>query len=868
MAKNPLRSGGDIDISRMEDMNKRVASFLRQESMPLVGDDIGRSEDLLRLHHKYNGVIRQDYQGIQSSKDTTSSTYGFIVNAILGHKPDYTGQSKDFRNRGVITGNEAQDNILKNMRLEKLFTMGDTQVATYFLSTSSDIIHIYDEIDSVCGYFYQLEEANLITRDNVLRAEQVNEDISMDIEFPGITEDVSNYVSIVKKALEYQKLSIKIRDHVVPKAIKYGTYYIMIIPYKEIGPKLLALNKQSAIGFNGYPFYESTDTHALFSDDNDSGFSTCMESVTTLFESFQPTDVKGKPTPLPKEVLETINHIKENAKNIFVSEDDSIPDVGGLGVYKNLNDGIQQAMLTAIDNSSQRLLSEDNPNFPSNFSIRLNSKSNIRSMFSGKMGDEIINDVKNAKDKDDEPEFGNIGDNQALKNLAEKSPKNKSSDDPALMPSTMLTGTDVGGTITPTDLKESEQMLGCHIKLVDPRQLIPIKIFDFVIGYYYFENYDFVKMGTSVSDIMNNQMNFIQRNMVIDGIVDSVLRNLRYGDILKGDKQLRNMVLNCILYAEKRDNPIRIKFIRPDYVIPWKTNLDEHDNGQPVMLRSLLYARLYTSLMLFYTTAIITKSTDSEFYYLRESALDGQINNQISDMMDQLEDSNIDPIQIANGNLLHGNRAINKRYFMNMGTQEIKPFDLDVVSGQQIDLHNEFLTDLKKMAIGATGVPAVMVDYVDEIEYATMLGMANIKHLTRCNSIKRDFNPALTDTAKAVIRFCYPTAIPENALEKMKISLRESRIISNNISNQQLGDSIGLCENIVKAYIGEDNNAPEISQYVIQDMTRQLVMEMTPAIPWEKLPDMYEQAIMKAKQKSLLNKIQTKAQEEAESEES
>ena len=57
------------------------------------------------------------------------------------------------------------------------------------------------------------------------------------------------------------------------------------------------------------------------------------------------------------------------------------------------------------------------------------------------------------------------------------------------------------------------------------RQLIPIKIFDFVIGYYYFENYDFAKMGTSVSDIMSNQMNFNQRNMVIDGIVDSVLKN-------------------------------------------------------------------------------------------------------------------------------------------------------------------------------------------------------------------------------------------------------------------------------------------------------------------------------------------------------
>jgi hypothetical protein len=462
------------------------------------------------------------------------------------------------------------------------------------------------------------------------------------------------------------------------------------------------------------------------------------------------------------------------------------------------------------------------------------------------------------------PDVGSLANNDVLNQMAEKAAKKTEKENGSTQPTVL--GQD---GITPDQLKQSEQMIGCHVKLVDPRQLRPIKIFDFVIGYYYFENYDYAKMGTSVSDIMSNQMNYNQRSMIIDGIVDSVLKNLEYGDILKGDNQLRSMILNCILYAEKRDNPIRIKFVRPDYVIPWKTNLDEHDNGQPVMLRSLLYARLYTSLVLFYTTAIITKSTDSEFYYLKESALDGQINNQISDMMDQLEDSNVDPIQIANGNILHGNRAINKRYFVNMGTSEIKPFEMDVVSGQQIDLHNDFMTDLKKMAIGATGVPAVMVDYVDEIEYATMLGMANIKHLTRCNSIKRDFNDPLTETAKALVRYCYPNAIPDNILDKMKISLRESKVINNNMSNQQLNDNVGLSESMVKTWVGGDNtNPPEVTAFIIEDMTRQLTIERTPSAPWELLPEMQNKAIMKAKQTRLFNKIQQKKESESGDEES
>ena len=854
--RRPSSSSTPTDLSRMRAMNNELVNLLRSETTALTGDDVGRSDELLNIHHRYNNIIQQDYQGVRSSKDPNDSTYDYIVNALIGHK-DYGKAAAQFRQPGFTTGNAAQDKLLKTMQLEKIFTMGDTQIASYFLSTSSDIIHIYDEIDSVCGYFYQLEEANLITRDNVLRAEQVNEDISMNIDFPGITDDVSSYVSIVKKALTYQNISVKIRDHVAPKAIKYGTYYIMIVPYSEIGPKMLALNNAHGMGYGGYPFYESTDTHALFEKDENGNMvdlSSCMESVTTIFESFQEEKENGK-KEFPKEVQETINIIKENMQQIFVCEDTTAPDIEGLGTHKKISDAVQQAVDAAIK-KAQEEISDDKltSNRASRFSIRVNSQNLSDSIGAGK---DIVQDLENLKIKDT-PDIGSIADNETLNALADKASKKKtdnSADDAYLQ--------GASGTIDIKQLKDSENMLGCHIKLIDPRQLIPIKIFDYVIGYYYFENYDFAKMGTSVTDIMNNQMNFNQRNMVIDGIVDSVLKNLKYGDVLKGDRQLRSMVLNCILYAEKRDNPIRIKFVRPDLVIPWKTNLDEHDNGQPVMLRSLLYARLYTSLVLFYTTAIITKSTDSEFYYLKESALDGNINNQISDMMDQMEDSNIDPIQIANGNILHGNRAINKRYFINMGTSDIKPFEIDVVSGQQIDMHNDFLTDLKKMAIGATGVPAVMVDYVDEIEYATMLGMANIKHLTRCNGIKKDFNGPLTDTAKGIIRYCYPNAIPENILDKMTISLRESKVINNNMTSQQLNDNIGLCESMVKTYVGGDNtNPPEITAFIIEDMTRQLVMERTPSAPWELMKDIYNSALLKAKQAMLQNKINAKLSED------
>ena len=408
------------------------------------------------------------------------------------------------------------------------------------------------------------------------------------------------------------------------------------------------------------------------------------------------------------------------------------------------------------------------------------------------------------------------------------------------------------GTITE---KEINEIQGCDLRLADPRQLVPIKIFDYTLGYYYFENYEWTRMGTTLTDIMSNQLNFNQRTMIIDNIVNASLRNLKYSDLIKGDQQLRTMILNCVLYAERRDSPIRIKFVPAEYVVAYNTNTDENGNGQPVLLRSLFYGRLYTSLLLFNITAIITKSTDSEFYYLRESALDSQFMNQASDLMDQFQDNNVDLLQIAQGDILHGNRAINKRYYVNMGTSDIRPFDMEVVSGQQVDIHNDFLTDLRKMCIGSTGVPAVMVDFMDEVEYATMLGMVNIRHLKRCGIIASDMDPAITETIRKILKY-NSTSIPDETLNNMRIVLRKSNAINNNIMSQQLNDNMTTANSMVDTWLmGQDTNPPEDHVFVKEEMVREVTMRLASSVPWDIMKDIYDRAIMKGAARRIGQKV-------------
>ena len=784
--RNPNRKGeytlaNESDRKKTIDdivaLNAQMQDLMRTQSRSLGSVDMDRAAELVQIQNRFNAAIQADGQNMYKAKSASQSVYDYMARSLVGYN--------DLNQRGMkmSTGDPKRDAWLNKAKLERLFTTSDSQMASYFMSTNSDIAHIYDEIDSICAYFYQLEEAISCIVDNVFSSEQPGNELSYEVKFPGTSDStlIAEYREQVDEAFKYCEFKKKLVNHIGPKAIKYGCYYVLMTPFAEVGAKL-AYNGTNSIslaalgsGFGTRHLCESTIIEGEQVDPKKDIMEGCEDLLVSLSTEDIETDKNGDRI-LPKDIQERLDTISSNMDKFFVCDDDTPPDIIGLdrGVYESMDQSLQSKVDAAIKAQKERV----------NNTAKLNR---VR------------------------PDNGD-------------------------------------STIS---AKEIDNIQGCDLRLVDPRQMVPIKIFDYVIGYYYFENYEFTRMGTTLTDIMSNQLNFSQRTLVIDNIVNAALRNLKYKDLVEGDQKLRTMILNCVLYAERRDSPIRVKFVPADYVIAFQTNTDEYGNGQPVLLRSLFYGRLYTSLLLFNMTAIITKSTDSEFYYLRESAMDPSYSNQVTDLIDQFNDNNIDLIQIAQGDLLHGNRAINKRYYVPLGTQDQRMFDMEVVSGQQIDIHNDFMTDLRKMTIGSTGVPAVMVDFMDEVEYATMLGMVNIRHLKRTNRIAMDFDPSITEVIRRILTY-NNSSIPEEVINGMEIELTKSNTLNNNITSQQLNDTQQTATTMVDVFLGgQDTNPPEDQPFIREAMIRDVTMQMSSAVPWNILPDIQEKAILKAREQKI-----------------
>lgn len=750
-----------------------------QQLMKSYGNETSgrnRNIEISDIYSKFNEMVRYDTYNFMQSKNITQNTYSYLTDAILGK------QVSSER----VTGNKKtpldikKDQAISRLNLEQLFNgNGGCQAASIFMNQASDMMHICDEVESVCAYMYQLEEAIEVLRDNVMNSEQVLADLPFDIKFSNTSniEHNQEYIKVIEDVIKKSGMIQKLNDHVVPKTIKFGRYYVMTLPYSEIGIKMLQNavdHTRGLFGFCGTGFNQVQESTIM----EDNSYIVCMENIDKLLDSIYTEDSISTGTFGSKDEYRSI--IEEKLKLIQVDESDTPPNITGISESTFL--GMDPEMKSIVDNALKK---------------------------SG-------NTVNNYR----------------------------------------YTGSNDKGTDGTINIETIENIPGTYDRLVDPRQLVPIKIFDHVIGYYYFDGYDHTKNITTITDILSNTMNFNEQNMIMDNIVGAILQKLKYGDVLKGDNNFKSLILNCIMYAERRNNPIKIKFVPVEYITEFKTNCDQDGNGQPVLLRSIIYGRLYISLLLFTLTAIFTKSTDTEFYYLKDGLLTDSFAEQAADIIEQFRNSNIDISQILNGAIMGGNRAINKRYFMSTGTQDEKPFTIDVVSGQDINTHTDILNDLKKMAIGSTGVPSVAVDYMDEIEFATILKMTNTKTMNRSNKIQIDMNLGITEWVRKEVRYNRPGTIPDDILDAMECTLRKSNKINNDISSDEINNVSATVDSMIETfYKGQETETPPELNFEKEEMRKQLIMLLTPSLPWGYMDKIKNEVKINAKIEKYRNDI-------------
>jgi hypothetical protein len=405
----------------------------------------------------------------------------------------------------------------------------------------------------------------------------------------------------------------------------------------------------------------------------------------------------------------------------------------------------------------------------------------------------------------------------------------------------------------------------CYVQLIDPKKIIPIKILDQTIGYYYIHDTELkvkkspfsmsVKLSPgSTSDVKDVENAFLSK--ITDKIVKSFDKKF-----LETNVKFKELILNSLIYNDVYNKQLKFQFIPVDYITEFTVNPDEQGNGTSIILPSLFYAKLYLSLLIFKMITIITKSNDQKIYYIRQSGLDNNVANKIQDVARSIKEKNINFMDLMNYNSMISKVGAAKDVFMPVGRSGERGIEFDVLQGQDVQLNTELMELLRTSFINATGVPSVIMNYINEADYAKTLVMANAKFLGRVVNFQMDFNPAITEMYKKIIKFT--TDISEETVEEFEFTLATPKTLDTTNMADLIGNADQVVTSMIKTMTGE-NSSPNDDDNLVKDILyKKLFKELLPMLPWHTADKLLEETRVELQKIKLEKKVSSTEDETA-----
>jgi hypothetical protein len=241
------------------------------------------------------------------------------------------------------------------------------------------------------------------------------------------------------------------------------------------------------------------------------------------------------------------------------------------------------------------------------------------------------------------------------------------------------------------------------------------------------------------------------------------------------------------------------------------------------------------------------------FYYVKNSGLDQDIVNQIQDVARSVKERQPNFMDLLNYNSMISKIGQMREIFMPMGRSGERGIEFDVLAGQDIQLNTDLMEMLKNGYINSTGVPSVIMNYINEADYAKTLVMANAKFVGRVVNDQIDFNGSCTEWYKKVMNFSLD--IPKEIIEGFEFTLNPPKSLNNMNLSDMISNSDQLISFMIKAKTGE-NSSPSDDDNKLKDLSYELLArEQLPMLPWNRLDEIIEDCKLKLEKITGDNKL-------------
>lgn len=588
-----------------------------------------------------------------------------------------------------------------------------------------------DEIDTVCRYFPDLEEALEVKKDSVLSADHFSKDF-LTIKFPtdGDNDKLSTRIAEMKKKYDLQRKA----EEIYVDSAKYGEKFVYIVPYSTAITRLLATKPQTSLN-KPYVRQESVVTESEIYKAAESfaeHFSLTIDNSRCVISDNTSSVQSSKACMMTESVItdRVGNKTTKMVETPILQPNESFK----LNIEIN-NSGIIDSAITEVAQST-RVKKSMPQSLSESFASQVNNGSHIHET-----------NTPQAK--------GNLNFDNVLK-------------------STVNDGL-IASNVKDQDISKYQvKAPGAVVKYLKREFVIPIYIEQSCAGFYYIE----FRSKDGMAE-MNGFRNLLTDPMVASGSENRVnfnnIDSTRQEETLKyvagqlsqfidkkfvnNNQDLSKEIYEILKFNDLYNSPsidmIKVTFVPPEDIHHCYFTFDEDSHrGISDLAKGMIPAKLYSSMYITNSIGIMTRGQDKRAYYVKQS-VDTNIAQTLINVINQIKMGNFGIRQFNSiNNVLNITGKFND-YVIPQSQSGESPVTIDVIPGQNYDVHTDLMDILHDMAIDSTGVPNEIIQTRRSVDYAMQLSMSSSKFLRTVYKRQEAYQKYLSRMITCIYNFEY-----------------------------------------------------------------------------------------------------------------
>ena len=674
------------------------------------------------------------------------------------------------------------------------------------------------DLKFITKFIPAIGEAVKTTLDSIVQSDDMSETISRNIELgPSLTNvEKAQVMAEIERIETDEKLLKKLRNIVYKKTLVSGNYYVYRIPYNDLFQEYDRLVKTGRI-INNQFVNNALARGNMSKDAKKKGFNLKNVGKSGLFA----TEAAAEMEPVVENGFspENTQIINSALESLIASDKD----------FEKSRDNLKRAFETSFENVSivdSDVLVEALEGF-SSLKFMEDNIASYRQVFGG---NGFIDEKLAATP---EATFGN-------------------------------------DNYTP----EKFNVQGTYIKYIDANRIVPVKVYNQIIGYLHVHDTSATKKATGLANMQTQvsttnliapssnvfssvQLTEDKRNKAVQSIVDAVsdgiISNFSNKFVNK-NADFKRLIADCIVANGLINSTFQIQFIPAKYITPFAINEDENGMGVSMLQDALFPAKMLLSTIIAKLLLYMNKSGNKTIAYVRKGPIDVSTGNHVQRTIRMLQESNITFSDLLSTNLSFAKFSRNGNIQLPMAKNGDRLIEFETQEGQEVDMNTPMEEYLEKLAILGTGVPSVIMEYTDAADYAKSLVTANLKFAGRVAAFQSDLEEATTDLYKALLSSSsLEESIRNKAVNSLKFKLSRPRVLTNANMADYLSQVEQVTRSIANMYLGENDETPEDGR-VRTEFIKNMAADMLPFISWNKYEEMLKASKVKVTEQLDLDK--------------